>query len=428
MQRPANRSLDFAALCGFVTLFPVFLAYHYMVASKWIAPVLGGLFGPASLLLALVALVYLATSFVRPPANVYPIEWAFLWFALYLLLWTAGATAMRLDTSYVEAAATESGATLSIWLACFFIGARAPFTGIGAKKLLMACGVLTLLILAHAMWARRSLVGPFLMFHGETGLGQTDSNASSTYQSIGRSILVIAIALAATRQKFSHQLAVLAAGIGALLATGSRGHLFTCILLLASLTGLMLLRRRNRIVGTAFLVVLLVAAEPLMSVLMETRAGEIFDLSESTSWQARQRAQSRAVDVVMQNPFLGDFGYHHSGTTGYAHNILSAWTQFGAVAFMAFLAMLLYALFLSAQRAVLRERCSPLWRLAFMMNMSALILALASESILASVFPALGWGCTVQALRDERASGNTFAIALQAVVRARLRPTAGLQE
>lgn len=398
MTLSVNRSLDISAAIGFLVLFPGFAAYHFAIITGWMPAFAGGLFGSASLVVAAVSLIHFAGRLQRPYG--YPVlEIAFVVFCAYLAVWTAVASALIAGRSYAEPALLESFATLSIWLAVFFIGTRFSVSTPAGGMILWAAAVTIIALFALAMYSKNSFIGPFIMF-GEDS--DTAAEGASTYQGIGRSVLVTAIVISSIQTRFWKQMLVSAGTVVCLLALGSRAHLFVSILVMVSLLVLLGFRRRNR--GTGIL--LMIVATPVVylaaDLFFETRAAEIFDLSASTSWQSRLAVQDRAVQVITQSPFFGSFGYHDAESGGYAHNILSAWTEFGALAFGAYAGLMLYALWVSLKRVVFASRCSPMWLMAFQFNLTAVVLAIASEPIFASVFPALGWGCTVNALREER--------------------------
>jgi O-antigen ligase len=263
------------------------------------------------------------------------------------------------------------------------------------------------------MIVRRSFIGPFLEFQGERDI----ENESSTYQSIGRNILATSIVFCALLDKFWKKILALSLTVVALLAVGSRAHLFAAAGVLAAIIALFMFRKRNIVAGVLFLVVVLVSSNVLVQLLLNTRAAELFDLAASTSWQARLRHQAVALDVLAQNPFFGDFGYHRGYGKSYAHNLLSAWTEYGAFAFFCFLGLCLYTLGLSAKR-MLREHCSVLWQASFLLSLTALILAFGTESIFLAVFPPLAWGFTTNALRDEIRQKRLADISLASVARA----------
>lgn len=393
-----TRALNMAAYLGFLTLFPGYAVYHFATASGWILPVFGGLFGGASLVFSLFGLVLLSSYFHIPSRKVLSLEWMFLSLVTYLIVWTAIAGAAIGGRGYAEAAIVESLETVIIWLAVFFVGCRIDIDSKVSRLGVMISGLIIVGLLIGAIIEYQSFAGPFLVL----GAAEADGVGSvSTYQGIGRSIMVIAIVAVALQDRLSRALFVLGLATVGLLFLGSRAHFFAMVILFAALIAFSSLKRGRRGAAVLFLLVLAAAAYGIKDVFMETRAAEVFDLSRSTSWQARLDAHQKAVDVVKENPFLGDFGYHHREYEGYAHSALSAWTQFGLLAFIQFVALILYALWVSAKRLLLSDQCSSLWRLAFFANFTALILAVTTETILSSVLPAFGWGLAVNAYRDE---------------------------
>ena len=394
-----NRSLDIAAASGFFVLFPGFVIYQFAVASGWIPAVAAGLFGFASLVVAVVSLIHFAGRLQGPHQGTPALELAFVIFCAYLAVWTVVASAFIAGRSYAEPALLESFATLSIWLALFFVGSRLRVPKRTGTMMLWAAAATIVALFVFAMNSKQSFVGPFLLF-GEDS--DTTTSGGSTYQGIGRSVLVIAIVIGSIQTRFWKQMLVVVGTVACLLALGSRAHLFASILVMASLGVLLGFRRRNRSTG----ILLMIAATPVVylaaDLFLDTRAAEIFDLGGSTSWQSRLAAQDQAFQVITESPFFGSFGYHNAVSAGYAHNILSAWTEFGALAFGLYAGLMLYALSVSLKRVMFETRCSPMWLMAFQFNLTAMVLAVASEPLFASVFPALGWGCTVNALREER--------------------------
>ncbi len=389
--------LDAIAQSGFLVLFPGFVIYHYAVGASWIPPFAGGLFGAASALLVVFALAHLAGQLLKRPQV--GLEWAFIAFGVYLFCWTCVAGIAIAGRPYAAGAVMESLATLSVWFAVYYCASRLRMRSEFLSRPLLASGLLILALLLHAVWRHQSLIGPFLAFQGEEIAGQV----ATTYQGIGRSILVLAIVLSCTRRGLWHQLIVLAVAIVALLAVGSRAHFVVAILLALILAAAGGLRRRNPIPALALLALLLVAGYAAAGLVLETRIGEIASLGESLSWQARLAAQREALSVISSSPFLGSFGYHLGrSSAGYSHNVLSAWAQFGGLAFLVYAGLIVYALAASARRVLFDANCTPLWLGAFQFSLAALVLAVASEPIFASVFPALGWAFVVSAVRDDR--------------------------
>jgi hypothetical protein len=401
MQLPkTNRytgGLDAVAASGFIALFPAFVAYHYAVATHLVPPFAGGLFGITALVLSVAGALSLGSKVLAGRRETSALEFVFGALVVFLVGWTLAAVTI-LDAPYAGQAVDESLATLAIWLGVFFVGSHMRLPSDRWEATLAGSALLIGVLFAHAMLSSRSFDGPFILF----GTGDVQTTTVSTYQGIGRSILAVSIVLAAARRAGGGQLLVLVAGAVALLSLGSRSHLFAALGLIACLALLLALRQRKHRVGVlAALLVVAGVSYALVEVFLETRASEVLDLAASTSWQARLEALAEAVSVIQQSPFLGSFGYHLGESSGYSHNALSAWAQYGLPGFLGYVALLLYALWISAIRAA-RASASALWLAAFQFNFVAILLAIVSEPIQASVFPALGWGVTAAALRVER--------------------------
>jgi len=392
-----------AAQLAFVVLFPGFVIYHYGVAAGWYPAFAGGLFGAAALVVALFGLTYVIANLVSRSGSMPLLEFAFLLFVAYLFVWTIGAGIAVKDRIYTIPAVMESFSTIIIWIAVYFVGVRMRMPKHYPGWMLASLVVAVLACFVHAIVMNDSFFGPFLMFSGAHG----DAATGSTYQGIGRSVVVLAVLLASQQARFFGQLAVLAGAIIVLLALGSRAHFFVTVLLLVVHIVVFGFRGRNLFASLAAIGAFFIVGYFAASIFLEARAAEIFDLTLSTSWQARQEALREALRVIEANPLFGSFGHHLAESIGYAHNIISAWTEYGIVGFLLFIALMLYALGVSGYRVLFRRTCPPVWIIAFQFNLAALFLSLTSEPILASVFPALGWGFTVQALRGDR-QGRTF--------------------
>ena len=405
----AGRAFSYIAEIGLLLLFPVFILYHYSVASGWLPAFAGGLFGASAAFVAVFGLVHLGTSVPGYKRRVPLLEISFAALVIYLVLWTFAAAMLAGHRSYSGAAVAEALSTVAIWLASYFTGVRVRLREGAGLHLLSLLSLLATAILAcfvHAIVVYGSLVGPFLTFQGDAGI----AGGSTTYQGVGRAVLVIAVVMSAAHRSFIAQLSCLGVAAAVLMTLGSRAHLFALLLLIALHILVFGFRRRNLMAGILALIAAAGTGMAAWGIFLDTRAAEIFELATSTSWQERLFAGGEAVRVIRESPFFGAFGYHWADrSAGYAHNLLSAWAGFGGISFLMFLCMMLYALAVSATRVLLSERPSAEWRVAFQFNVVALLLAIASEPIYASVFPALGWGFTVAAMRGERARHRLLA-------------------
>jgi hypothetical protein len=186
-----------------------------------------------------------------------------------------------------------------------------------------------------------------------------------------------------------------------MLALGSRAHLVVLCLVVVIHMVLLTSRRESRWLGIAGVLITAAVVAGTISIFLETRAAEILDLASSASWQERNLATFRALEIIGERPWMGNFGYHFSDDAGYAHNLLSAWTQYGLAGFVFFVLMMFVAFLLSLAGYFGRRGNEAAWLLALYFNFIAVVLAVAFEPIMSSVFPALAWGFTLRAIRLE---------------------------
>jgi O-antigen ligase len=254
-------------------------------------------------------------------------------------------------------------------------------------------------VMVAAMIEHGSFLGPLFIFGGEVSSDQS----VSTYQGVGRSVLVAAVVSAGLTPIYWRQLVLLSCATLLLTSLGSRAHLFTSVVLVVIVLGISMIRARRRAALLFFLLVAAAGVYAGWAVFLETRAGEILDLASSTSWGMRLEVQSLAISVIRAHPVLGDFGYHlrEVGPGGYAHNALSAWTQFGFLGFLLYAGLITYFTVLSTRRVMSTGGSSAAWRIAWLANTSSMILGLSAEPVF-SALPGLGWGFTLNALLEER--------------------------
>jgi hypothetical protein len=401
MKTGSKKPFDTLANLGFLVLFPGFVVYNFAVSIGIFPAFLGGFFGPMCAAFAVVALVHLCMQLPAERTQLSPLHWSFVLFCSFWLLWVVIAGVLNPNRFIATSAVTESLATLVIWLAVFFTSSRMALHAGAMRHMVQLSALLLVSLFVFAFVQEGSFLGPFIMFQGLDEAGHSESGAAS-YQGVGRSILIMGIVIAAFQERFSRQVIVLGLTSAGLLFLGSRAHLFgSLICILASILAVGA-RRGQRLALSVLILCAPLIFYMSLELFFETRASEIIDLTSSESWQARLELQNRALDVIAENPLTGYFGYHHWGTlAGYSHNILSAWAGFGIFIFMAYLGLMLYALSLCTKRVLASGPVPPYWLAAFHLNIMAVVLALYSEPIFASVFPALGWGVTVNAMRRE---------------------------
>lgn len=386
------------ARLAFVALFPGYLIYNYgVVIGLWPA-FAGGLFGSAVTLFSAFGLTYLIKysiwRFIQSPL----LEVLFTGTLIFMLIWTLIASIFLSGNSYSLPAFQESLYTILIWVVSYFIGVNFNLFNHTNRKTLIVFAMLIVVCVIHAMIINSSALGFFMAFNG----GESENEISVTYQGIGRSILLISILLTAIQRSLFTQILVLVSAMLTLLSLGSRAHLFGIISLIVVHVTIFGFSRGQRYAGLVSVFIVGAIGYLFYDFFIETRASEIFNLGSSTSWQRREYELMSAWKIIESNPFFGSFGYHMEGSAGYAHNVLSAWPQYGAIGFILITGMMGYAMVISSFRIFSMQHFDIEWMIAFYLNFIALFLAITSEPIQGSVFPAIAWGFTVRAMKNER--------------------------
>jgi O-antigen ligase len=167
--------------------------------------------------------------------------------------------------------------------------------------------------------------------------------------------------------------------------------------------------------------------------LVTSRQAEVFDLEEASSWVARMELQERAIAHILESPVLGQFGGHveFGKTSGYAHNFLSAWVNYGFFGVALYLYLIVVATVGSGLKIWKKKTVPAYWELTFLFNAVSLILVFVSKSVFWPV-PALGWGVYALALildREHRAlDRKSVAPSKEAVVETNFRAQVSRQK
>lgn len=78
---------------------------------------------------------------------------------------------------------------------------------------------------------------------------------------------------------------------------------------------------------------------------LNNRNFEIFELGNSSSWQAREGLKESNMAYILNSPFFGDFGSHFNISKGsYIHNVFSVWQQYGIFVFLLYFFIMVYPL------------------------------------------------------------------------------------
>ncbi|MDZ3831673.1 MAG: hypothetical protein U0S50_07635 [Sphingopyxis sp.] len=386
---------------AFTILFPLFFFYHFSIANGYIAPIFGGLFGPATVFF-LPFLILSLFNFLRQPEIVEEKLIVFLFFGLvsWSIFWIA------LHAFFYPDDPAHQGLiqTCVFWISAFSIGVFFPIYSDRMK-------IFVALLWAGIVFLSVGFVDAAMLMTEGT------SEESATYQGLARSLMITSFFVLSCMRQTGIRWAFAGISILSLFLIGARSELYGFI---GAYTVFEFVLNRNSIISRAgfavalFVIVAVVANN--FEYLSVSRQFEVFNLSDSASWQARQYFQTFAIFQIKSNPIFGVYGGHFVlGEGDYAHNALSAWVSLGLPGF------LLYV-FLCAVGSVSSLRClignpsSRLARMAAMVNFATALLIIASQAVFWEV-PGLAWGLALAALVERRrrrnfnlVSGNSMSV------------------
>lgn len=388
------RFANTVSVLGLIILFPGFLFFHFAVAafSLTLPPVLSGLFGPASgALAALFALtVPLILAFRSHVFSGYALSVA--GYIAFCLLWSV-AHYLWLEESYVYAAYTQSYQTIIFWVALFFCGYFLPETPNFLRRVFW--------------WSFWLMAGFLALYVRETGelmfyaRQAYDVEDVATYQGFARSALIVFLVLLSWSEEITRRLLVAIGGAFVLFVLGSRSEFYAFIATTTAVLFILSMRDRRLFLGSVLCVIGVVALAAIgYENIAASRQFEVLDLSASSSWRSRLALSDIALGQVAENPVLGYFGGHiaEAGGSGrYAHNLLSAWVNYGFVGFLWYFGLAATALLASIRMLVLDSGRDSRWLLVFTINFSCILLILMAKPVFWPV-AALGWGVYARAL------------------------------
>ena len=162
------------------------------------------------------------------------------------------------------------------------------------------------------------------------------------------------------------------------------------------------------------------------------RQKELFNLSESASFQARMVNNKKALEAIKKNPIVGDFSGHaynetyqcywwetkhvgyfdghayiRSGLGHYAHNLLSSWRQLGLIGFLLYSTLMVWPVIGTFHVLVKNPDLLQvdIWRVTGVISIFMLLLALGAKSIFSPVL-ALSWGIFIAAIKQKESIEN----------------------
>ncbi|MDC5068284.1 hypothetical protein OHW31_13575 [Acinetobacter baumannii] len=387
-------SISLGSFC-FALIFAGFVFYHTLVLNQLIPPFLGGFFVQANIL-ALALLIPFLLRFLKTSLT------TSFYFSFFQLIAFSIAAITTLIFAYYDGitdiAVMQSLELLFFWLTLNLVG----FYFIQKDKVFLQ-KILLLLSTAFLIYSLFYMIsqGRIMLNFGSTENFEYGEVAG--YQSIARSFMLISFFCLAF---FKNRLQSIFSTIGfsiILFAIGARSEFYAFLAAILALHLLLSINlRSSRIAVVVILVSVVGLGTYFYDVISESRQFQVFNLEESTSWNAREEFQKNAIQTIHKYPFLGDFGGHvKNGSAGEsAHNIISAYTNYGIVFFLIFLLLNLYALFKSTLKLINHPQNKD-WNFMFLLSFSTIFLLATGKSVF-WVIPYLSWGIFLGIIYNEK--------------------------
>jgi O-antigen ligase len=315
-----ERRSQFLAALSFVLLFPAFFYYQSAVAVGYVSNFLGGYFTAGAaltlplLLLALAQAPYLRRIGSSASTTLFAVFMAM--FATYVLAGAVTGTNAEITSTYL--------AYLLKFTAIFLAAALVNGQEARFQRL---CQLLFLGIVITALTTASD--GKFLQGAITVALG---GEFFLDYQGLAYAYVVMLI-YAVPSLNYLLRLGLYVASVVALFLIGARSE-FAGFLVLVLVIEFCKARSRKRFLLT--LMIMAAVAALAFVQLAETFADHrIFALLEVSSDQSvieRSDLQEDALRTIEENPVFGKYASYEQGH--YAHNILSAWVDFGFLGFL----------------------------------------------------------------------------------------------
>jgi hypothetical protein len=390
------------AAIGFLMLYPVFFFYHAAIAFGYIAPLLGGLYGLCSLIVALFYVISLAVPDQDSPSQAHWIKELFFIFVVWSVFWISLNYAANSEPDVGEAS-TNLFNFVSQLIANFAIGFYLSLIDTKWFKIALLTFLLCMLVFVLLAFDPGTLSVHGALYYG-WAQGLADPNSFATYQEFARSTMLTSFVLLAITKQLIRRLLITAITTTTLFLLAARSEIVGFISAVAVLEILFSLKRPGRIFVFAALGFVLAILASFLGDVSGSRVLALNDLGRDTSWQSRKELTDRAIAQIMDNPLFGKFGGDHDEGTGeggnYAHNILSAWVSLGLPGFLLYLSLLLGSFFCVAQRAFATKSNSDLWNLALLTSITALLLSFFAKSVSEAWF-GLVFGLVLNVAREE---------------------------
>lgn len=391
---------SYLSLCAgvvFLTLFPGYFFYHTAVAGGFLPPVLGGFFGPMSVVLGIPLLLLGFSALIVGRERTLFIDQAFILYLAFVMAWATMHFLFGTGAQGSLAIYLYNLSTMFLWLVVY---AAVRSLDLDGKWLRWILSFSLLYFLVIAAWQSD---GQFYDTERIAG----DAVRVSGYQGLARSAAVVALVLLAMNGGLRAALITVIA-VPLLFLLGARSEFMAFLVVATMLIGIRDGASRTTLIwlplGIAAIAYLAISFQVFEG---DSRILQLLEIRDSASYQARSELMQYAVKTIVEHPVLGDYASELDlGEMGsYAHNALSAWVSYGLAGFLGFVLLLGYALVQSVRLARKGLAADPQVALALAFSLYTVTLAATAKSVNDPIF-ALAWGATACALDKRRRTGT----------------------
>lgn len=316
---------------AFILLFPMSFIYHSAIGILGIPSFLGGYFSFAAIFLTLIYSIIIIFVYRKIPTN-------YIFFCTLMLSWIAFISFNYVVSSNVLSLELYKWGLVNILAntACFIIAANIDLEKSSIKKYLRY-----FLILFSIIVLKNINNGQFYLKL------QTNDVNLVTYQSFGLYILVTAFVLYTGAKSFFEKVFLFAVCFVILYLNGARSEFIFYIISILSLMVIEFRFSLKTMFGSLIFILTLILGSNFIrfpGYIMENRTLQIADITNSSSYLARDELNSLAISTIKNNPLSGSYGSYLDvfGVGGYAHNILSIWADFGLIIFLLIFSTTIY--------------------------------------------------------------------------------------
>lgn len=372
-------------------LFPGFFFYHTILGIGLMPPILGGFFTPVAII---ILIIYLLIYFIFKTK----LTKSFLLYFTVFLCWTLYVLFQYVIQYKLNGLSLLNWSLIAIIINTVSYMIMVNFTLIDKKVIRTFTISLIIMCLIIFYYSNN---GRFYL-KADNGI-----DGVASYQGFARSLLFVCYVCYVSYNRLLMKITIMIFSIVVLFMNTARSELIFFVLSILMLN-IINYRKDYYSIAIIFIMITLIVTnfDYILSKISHNRVFELLDIKKSTSYEGREEFGLKAWQVIQNHPILGDYGYYidAGGLGGYAHNILSAWAEFGIVGFLIFIGISLYLFVFSLNKIIFKNSTDKYVHLLFLFS-STLFLGYLTAKNYSYIFFGLSIGLYVNHLNSKRNMG-----------------------